>query len=162
MAARDILNLDNALAPRLIRCLYTAALILITVMVVLGVVRGVRIMSRPPLPPAAMATGAPAAAAPDAAAPPQPGMMDPGMMSRRMGPGMMAPGMNRRMMMDRRFGRRPMGPMGFGPLPMRNPIAAGAIVIFGTLLRGAIILMIVRILAELGIAVLAMPRRTET
>ncbi len=55
-----------------------------------------------------------------------------------------------------------MGPMGFGPLPMRNPMLAGVIVIFGTFLRGAIILMIVRILAEMGIAVLAMPRRTET
>jgi len=147
MAARDILNLDNALAPRLIRCLYTAALILITVMVVLGVVRGVRIMSLPPLLPAVMANSAPAPAAPDAAAPPQSGMMD--------------PGMNRRMMMDRRFGRRPMGPMGFGPLPMRNPMLAGIIVIFGTLLRGAIILMIVRILAEIGLAILAMQRRTE-
>ena len=147
MAARDILNLDNALAPRLIRCLYTAALILITVMVVLGVVRGVRIMSLPPLLPAVMANSAPAPAAPDAAAPPQPGMMD--------------PGMNRRMMMDRRFGRRPMGPMGFGPLPMRNPMLAGIIVIFGTLLRGTIILMIVRILAEIGLAILAMQRRTE-
>jgi hypothetical protein len=162
MAARDLLTLNNSLAPRLIRCLYTAALILITVMVVLGVVRGMGIMSRPPLPPAAVATGATAPAAPDATAPPQQGMMGPGMMSRRMGPGMMGPGMmgygmNRRMMMDRRYGR---GPRLFGM--GRNPMLAGLFIILGALLRGVIALMIVRILAEIGLAVLAMPRRTET
>jgi hypothetical protein len=43
----------------------------------------------------------------------------------------------------------------------RNPMLGGLFVIFGALLRGAIILMIVRILAELGLAVLAMPRRNE-
>jgi hypothetical protein len=151
MAARDILNLDNALAPRLIRCLYIVALVLITVMVVLGLVRGVRTMSRPPLPPPAMMGGAaPNAPAPDATAsqPPQPGMMGPG---------------QRRMMMDRRFGRpgfrgpRPMAPFGMG----RNPVLAGVWIILGTLLRGAIGLMVVRILAEMGLAVLAMPRRSE-
>lgn len=146
MAARDILTLNNSMAPRLIRCLYIAALILITVMVVLGVVRGVRMMSRPPLPPAAV-TGS---AAPDAATAPQ------GMMGRRMGPGMMGPGMNRGMMMNRRFGR---GPRLFGM--GRNPVLGGLFVILGALLRGVIILMIVRILAEMGLAVLAMPRRSE-
>ncbi len=85
MAARDILNLDNALAPRLIRCLYTAALILITVMVVLGVVRGVRIMSRPPLPPAAMANGAPARGSARCGSAAAAGHDGSGMMSRRMG-----------------------------------------------------------------------------
>ena len=50
-----------------------------------------------------------------------------------------------------------MGMFGMG----RNPVLAGIFVVFGSLLRGAIILRIVRILAELGIAVLAMPRRTE-
>jgi hypothetical protein len=146
MATRDILNLDNALAPRLIRCLYTAALILITVMVVLGVVRGVRIMSLPPLPPAAIA---------DAAAP--------GMAMPALPPGMAERLGDRRMMGERRFDRRDFGgrrrfaPFGLG----RNPVIAGLFVIFGTLLRGAIILMVVRILAELGIAVLAMPRRSE-
>jgi hypothetical protein len=43
----------------------------------------------------------------------------------------------------------------------RNPMLAGLVIIVSTLLRGAIMLMIVRILAELGLAVLAMPRRTE-
>jgi hypothetical protein len=75
LAARDILNLNNSIAPRLIRCLYIAALILITVMVLLGVMRGVRIMSRPAMPPAAMANSATAPAAPNATTPP-PGMME--------------------------------------------------------------------------------------
>jgi hypothetical protein len=73
-------------------------------------------------------------------------------MMRNMGPG------QRRMMMMRRFGRRPpMMPFGFG----RNPMLAGLWMIFGTLLRGAITLLVVRILAEMGLAVLAMPRRSE-
>ena len=58
MAARDILNLDNSLAARLIRCLYIVALILVAVMVILGLVRGVRVMSRPPFPRPAMANAA--------------------------------------------------------------------------------------------------------
>jgi hypothetical protein len=144
MAARDILTLDNPMAPRLIRCLYILALILITVMVLLGLVRGVSVMSRPPLPPPAM-MGSAAPGTPDAASPqtPRPGMM--GMMDRR------------RMMMARRFGRRPIGPFGIG----RNPVLAGGWIILGALLRGAITLLVVRILAEMGLAVLAMPRRAE-
>jgi hypothetical protein len=160
MAARDMLNLNNALAPRLIRCLYIVALVLITVGVILGLVRGIRVMSSPPFPRPAMAnnaapaqTAAPATT-PDAAPAPEPrpgmGMMGPGqrrmMMNRRGGP----------MMMNRRFGR-PIGPFGIG----RNPVLGGLWIIFGALLRGAIVLMVVRILAELGLAVLAMPRRSE-
>lgn len=150
MAARDILNLNNSIAPRLIRCLYIVALVVITVMVVLGLVRGLRVMSRPPPPPPAMANAATPAPSPDAAAPgpPRPGMMGPG---------------QRRMMMDRRGrpgfrGPRPIGPFGIG----RNPVLGGLWIIFGTLLHGAIGLMVVRILAEIGLAVLAMPRRSET
>ena len=144
MAIGDILSLKNSIAARLIRCLYIVALILIAVMVVLGVARGIRIMTFTPPPP----TAAAAPRAPEAGQPPAPQM---GMMQR-----------NGRMMMDRRF-RRPgmMGlraPFGFG----RNPALAGAFAIFFTLLRGAIMLMVVRILAEIGLAVLAMPRRQET
>ena len=153
MAIRDILSFDKNLAARLIRCLYIVALVLIAVMVVLGVVRGVRIMSHPAMPPAAMAdNAAPGTATP---APPPPGVVQ------RFG--------ERRMMMERRFsrgdfGRRDFGgPRRFGMFGMgRNPVLAGILVIFGALLRGAIILMIVRILSELGLAILAMPRRSET
>jgi hypothetical protein len=149
MAARDILNLNNSIAPRLIRCLYIAALILITVMVLLGVMRGLRIMNRPALPPVTMTNSTPAPAAPDTTTlPPQPDMM-----GQRFA--------DRGMMMDRRFDRRDFGGRRFGMFG-RNPLLGGLFVIFGALLRGAIILMIVRILAELGLAVLAMPRRSES
>jgi hypothetical protein len=147
MAARDILNLNTSIASRLIRCLYIVALILITVMVILGLVRGVRTMMRTPPPPRPAITqnqaGTPAPGAAETPHPPRPGMMNPA---------------QRRMMMMRRFGpRRPMMPFGFG----RNPMLAGLWIIFGTLLRGAIGLLVVRILAEMGLAVLAMPRRSE-
>ena len=145
MAASDILTLKNPMGARLMRCLYLIALILITIMVLLGLVRGVRTMMRTPPPPrpAMVQNQAPA---PDAAMPaPQP--PPPGMMGPRRGP----------MTMNRRFGRRPMMPFGMG----RNPMIAGLWIILGTLLRGAIGLFVVRILAEMGLAVLAMPRRAE-
>jgi hypothetical protein len=40
-------------------------------------------------------------------------------------------------------------------------VLGGLWIIFGALLRGAIALLVVRILAEMGLAVLAMPRRAE-
>jgi hypothetical protein len=63
-----------------------------------------------------------------------------------------------RFMMDRRV-RRP-GPLGLFGMG-RNPALAGGFLILATLVRGAIMVMVVRILAELGLAVLAMPRRSE-
>jgi len=143
MAVGDIFALNNSLASRLIRCLYTVALILIAIMVVLGVMRGIRIMTFTPRPVPAVA-GAPPAPGATIPAPPQAAMP-------------MRPG--RRIMMQRRFRRPGMmrAPFGFG----RNPAVAGAFTIFLTLLRGAIMLMVVRILAEIGLAVLAMPRRQE-
>jgi hypothetical protein len=145
MAAGDIFALNTSLAARLIRCLYIVALILIGIMVLLGVVRGVRIMTFTPRPmPAAAA--APPASGTVMPAPPQ-------------GAVPMRPG--GRMMMMRRFRRPgmmgPRAPFGFG----RNRPVTGAFAIFLTLLRGAITLMVVRVLAEIGLAVLAMPRRQE-
>ena len=139
MAAGDIFALNNSVASRLIRCLYIVALILIAIMVVLGVMRGIRIMTFTPRP--MTAASAPPSAQADQQAAPQAAMPD------------------RRMMMQRRFRRPGMmrAPFGFG----RNPTVAGAFTIFLTLLRGVIILMVVRILAEIGLAVLAMPRRQE-
>jgi hypothetical protein len=153
MAARDILNLNTSIAPRLIRCLYIVALILITVMVILGLVRGARTMMRTP-PPPRPAIAQNQAATPDAGAAQTPAPPGPGMM----GPGQRGIIGQRRMMMMRRFGPRPpMMPFGFG----RNPMLAGLWMIFGTLLHGAIGLLVVRILAEMGLAILAMPRRSE-
>ena len=144
MAARDILMLGNPIAPRLIRCLYIVVLILIAILVILGLVRGVRTMMRTPPPPrpAIAQSQAPGTTAPAPGA--RPGMA-PG---RRFGP------------MNRRFGGpgpRPRFAFGLG----RNPLAAGILIIIATILRGAIALMVVRILAEMGLAILAMPRRSE-
>ena len=154
MAVGDILSLKHSMAARLIRCLYTLALILIAVMVVLGVAHGVRIMSFTPPPPPAAAAAPPTA---DAAQPPatQTGMMQ-GVPNGRMM-------MNRRTMMNRGMMRRngmmgPRAPFGMG----RNPAVAGLFAIFMALIHGVIVLMVVRILAEIGLAVLAMPRRSET
>jgi hypothetical protein len=63
---------------------------------------------------------------------------------------------------------RPMGPRGFYRgrearrffMMRRHPMQAGIFIIIRTLVGSFIALMIVRILAEMGLAVLAMPRRT--
>ena len=136
MAARDILNLDNSIAPRLIRCLYIVMLIVIAVFVVLGVMRGVRIMTFTPRPAPVMAGAPPEAGAMQPAPPPNAMRPRPGNRDGRMGP--------------RRYPRM------FG-----NPALDGMFLILWSLLRGAIAVMIVRILAEMGLAVLAMPRRSE-
>ena len=146
MAARDILTLGNPIAPGLIRCLYIVVLVLIAILVILGLVRGIRTMTFTPPPRPAMAQNQAPGAVPTA---PGPGMMQ--------GPGRMQ---GQRSMMNRRFGRfapRPRFPFGLG----RNPVAAGIFIIIATLVRGAIALMVVRILAEMGLAILAMPRRSE-
>lgn len=137
MAARDILTLQNDIAPRLVRIVYALALILITLGALAGVARGISRMvhvpqqrlglaGRGPMGPGGMAmnqqgpapaAGQPAAApsaaadAPPSAAPSanaQPSAPQNGMMmDRRMGMGGMRDGMGRRGMM---MGRR----MGMG------------------------------------------------
>jgi hypothetical protein len=142
MGISDIFTLRSSIAPRLIRCLYIVALVLIAIMVVLGVVRGIRIMSFTPRPMPVIGApppGATPSTPPQTAMPPRPGNRM--MMRRFRRPGMMGP----------------RAPFGLG----RNPVAAGAFTIFFALLRGAITLLVVRILAEIGLAILAMPRRQE-
>jgi hypothetical protein len=154
MAARDILTLNTSIAPRLIRCLYIVALILIAVMVVLGLARGVRVMTfQPPARPA-IANGQAPAAPSTTQTPPGPGAQGPS----TMGPGMMNPAQRQAMRQMRRFGpRRPIGPFGIG----RNPVVGGLLIMLGALLRGAIALLVVRILAEIGLAILSLPRAKE-
>ena len=141
MAATDILSLKTSMAERAIRWLYALALILIALGVIFGVGRGVMLASRAPMtnPPAMTAnTNAPANAM--TAQVPQPGAQ----------------------------AMRPMGPRGFYRgrgerrffMMRRHPMQAGMFMIIRALVRGFIALMIVRILAELGLAILAMPRRT--
>ena len=141
MAATDILSLNTSMGERAIRWLYALALILITLGVLFGLWRGAMLVSRPPMtnPPAAAANATPPANATTAPAPQQ-GAQAP----RRMGPrGFYRSREARRFFMMR-----------------RHPMRAGIFMIIGSLLRGFIALMVVRILAEMGLAVLAMPRKT--
>ncbi|HEX4370892.1 MAG TPA: hypothetical protein VH019_06065 [Rhizomicrobium sp.] len=141
MAATDILSLKTSMAERAIRWLYALALILITLGVIFGVWRGAMLASRPPMTnPPAMAdnTNAPANAMTPQA--PQPGAQAMRPMGSR---GFYRRGFERRFFMMR-----------------HHPMRAGIFMIIGALVRGFIALMIVRILAELGLAILAIPRRT--
>jgi len=141
MAATDILSLKNTMGERAIRWLYALALILIALGTIFGIGRGVMIASRPPManPPAMAANTNPPANAMTPQAP-QPGAQA----MRPMGPrGFYRHGFERRFFMMR-----------------HHPMRAGIFMIVGALVRGFIALMIVRILAEMGLAVLAMPRRT--
>jgi hypothetical protein len=140
MAASDILSLKTSMAERAIRWLYALALILIALGVIFGLWRGVMLAGRTPMtnPPAAAANANPPANAMTAQAP-QPGAQA----MRPRGPrGFFRSRAERRFIMER-----------------RHPMQAGIFMIVGSLVRGFIALMIVRILAEMGLAILAMPRR---
>lgn len=141
MAATDILSLKNTMGERAIRWLYALALILIALVTIFGIVRGVMIASHPPMtnPPAVTANANPPANTMTPAQPAQPNAQ----------------------------AMRPMGPRGFYGrgfghrffMMRHHPMRAGIFMIVGALLRGFIALMIVRILAEMGIAILGMPKR---
>ena len=134
-------NLEHSIAPRLIRILYVVVVVLIAIGVILGLVRGVTIATRMPRPQPAIT----AQAAPDGTAMPAPGARG----------GMMGP---------RRFAGRGYGPgpgRMFGIRMARNPAAAGGFIILRSLVMGFIALFVVRILAEMALAVLNLPRRSE-
>jgi len=152
MAARDILTLRTGMAEGIIRLLYTIALILIGLGTLFGIGRGVMILAHTPMqrpaitssatpPSGAMAQQQPNNAAPQAQ-PDQNARPD-------------FRGMRRGEFRGwHRWGHhRHWGMMGRSPM-------FGLVVIVGALLRGLIALLIVRVLAEMGLAVLAMPRRT--
>jgi hypothetical protein len=142
MAATDILSLKTSMAERAIRWLYALALILIALGVIFGVWRGAMLASRAPMtPPAVAANANPPANNMMMQQTPQPGDRA---MRPMMGPrGFYRHGSERRFFMMR-----------------RHPLGAGIFMIVASLVRGFIALMVVRILAEMGLAVLAMPRRT--
>jgi hypothetical protein len=150
MAGSTLLNLNGSMAPKLIRILYCIALVLIVLGTLRGVVGGVVTMTRP-APQMAAAAPADQNAAPTAQAPQntQPG------------------GMNRPDFGPRRFRRGPgfggrRGPMMMGGLLRGMPPAVvGGLRILLALLRGFIVLLVVRVLAEIGLAVLAMGTRPD-
>ena len=153
MAARDILNLRTSMAEGIIRLLYTIALILIGLGVLFGIGRGVMILTHAPMQrPAITSTATPPSGAmaqqQDNAAPQaQP--------DQNAGPGM-RDGMRRDFRGWNRFHHhRHWGMMGHSPM-------FGLLVIVGALLRGLIALLIIRVLAEIGLAVLAMPKRAAS
>ena len=140
MAATDILSLRTSMGERAIRWLYALALIGIALSVIFGLVRGVSLATRAPMtnPPAMAAnTNPPNATTPQA---PQQGAQ----------------------------AMRPMGPRGFYRgraerrffMMRRHPLQAGIFIIIRSLVGGFLALMVVRILAEMGLSILAMPRRT--
>jgi hypothetical protein len=146
MAARNILNLDISIAPRLVRILYGLTLILIALGVVAGLMQGARTATRmPPMPPLTAQTnpGSPQAQMPPA---PTQGLRGPRLSGRFGGPGMG----------PRRFGLV-RGPLGINM--RRDPALFGAFMIVRTLVAGFIGLLVVRILAEMALSVLAMKPR---
>lgn len=149
----SILTLERPMVPRAITLLYWLAIFLIAVGLLRGVVVGVREMGRSAqMPPAAAAsattpttpTTAPTTNTPSAAGP------------SRGGPrfGMRRPGANgpfRTRIRGWRFHRSPMMSRGFiGPVRGMSPIARGGLHILGALVHAAILLAVVRILADVA------------
>ena len=155
MSAGNILNMNQPMGAKLIRILYCIGLVLIALGTLAGVVGGVRTMMRP-MPPM---TAPAAATAPMAqpTTPPPPQAANPNRPN-------MGPGMGRRGFGGRGMRGPRMGPPGFrGPGFRRGPFmmgmrlpppALGALRIFLVLLRGLIAIMIIRVLAEIGTAIL--------
>src|SRR3569833_3227710 len=141
MAARDILTLNTPMAERIIRLLYTIALVLIAIGTLFGIGRGVMIMPHTPMQrPAITSSANPSGNA----VTPQSGTAAPQTDAQN----------DRREFRDRWrsdhrgwYGRRHYGPFGMMP---RSPMF-GLVVIIGALLRGLIGLLILRVLAEIGL-----------
>ena len=150
MAARDILTLNTPLAERIIRLLYTIALVLIAIGTLFGIARGVMILTHTPMQRPAITSGANpsgnAATPQSGTAAPQTDAQTP---RRDFRDGMRGDyrGWNRH------GHHRPWGMMHRSPW-------FGLVVIIGALLRGLIGLLILRVLAEVGLAILAMPKRS--
>ena len=147
MATRDILNLGTPMAEGIIRLLYTIALILIGLGTLFGIGRGVMILTHAPMQrPAITSNAAPSGTmtqqnnATPQAQPDQNARRD-------------FRGMRRGEFRGWHRHHRHWGMMGRSPW-------FGLIVIVGALLRGLIALLIVRVLSEVGLAVLAIPKRT--
>jgi hypothetical protein len=145
MAARDILTLDKPMAPRLIRILYWIALVIILLGVLHGISRGVGIMNRPA--PLQFPAASPSSSTTDTMAPdPAPNGWR-GRWQRHDGS---------------RFGDRGFqGPGGYrhhGFMMMRHmspPVRGGFVILF-SLIRGLVLVMVVRVLAEMGSTILTL------
>ena len=160
MAARDILTLNTPMAERIIRLLYTIALVLIAIGTLFGIGRGVMILTHAPMQRPAITSGANPSGN---AVTPQAGTAAPQADNSQQANNQQE--MGRREFRDRMrgdyrgwYGRRHYGPFGMMP---RSPMF-GWVVIIGALLRGLIGLLVLRVLAEIGLAILGMPKRAAT
>lgn len=158
MAARDILTLNTPMAERIIRLLYTIALVLIAIGTLFGIGRGVMILTHTPMQRPAITSSANPSG--NNAVTPQSGTAAPQTDNQQQANNQQ---MGRRDFRNRWrgdhrgwYGRRHFGPFGMMP---RSPMF-GLVVIIGALLRGLIGLLIVRVLAEIGLAILGMPKRS--
>ena len=153
MAARDILNLRTPMAEGIIRLLYTIALILIGLGTLFGIGRGVMMLTHTPMQRPAITSSAtpPSGAMAQQQTNPAP-QAQPGQNARPDFRGGMRRGDFRGW---HRWGHhRHWGMMGHSPM-------FGLVMIVGALLRGLIALLIVRVLAEIGLAILTLPKRTS-
>jgi hypothetical protein len=140
-----LFNLNKSLAPCLVRALYCVALVVIALGLLRAVVVGVEVMNRPP--PAQMA-GAPGTPPQPMAGQPMPGGPAAGAEQGRPDFGPRGP----------RFMRPRLRPIIPGAPWLRSwpPVALGALRIVLALLRAAVMVMVVRILAEMALGILAM------
>jgi hypothetical protein len=152
MAARDILSLRTNMAEGIIRLLYTIALILIGLGTLFGIGRGVMILTHTPMQRPAITSSA----TPPSGAMAQQNNAAPQAQPDQNARPDMRDGMHRDFRGWNRFHHhRHWGMMGHSPM-------FGLFVILGALLRGLIALLIVRVLAEVGLAVLALPKRSTS
>ncbi len=152
MSVSNILTLKKSMGPCLIKALYWIALVIILLGVLHGVARGVWIMTHqmPHQPPAVTQSSSTSSSS-------TPNAMSPGS----------APDA-RQTMWHRHFGQgygnrgfrgpgfRHFRPGGFMMMGHLSPPVRGSLFILLTLFRGLITVMLVRILAEIGNAILAM------
>lgn len=160
MAARDILTLKNPMAEGIIRLLYTIALILIGLGTLFGIARGVMILTHTPMQrPAITSSATPPAATDSAAGQQQNAQQQPGTAAEATPPANARPDFRMGYRGDFRGWHRwghYRGPFGMMP---RSPWF-GLVVILGALLRGLVALLIVRVMAEIGLALLGLPKRS--
>jgi hypothetical protein len=149
MATRDILTLKTPMAEGIIRLLYGIALILIALGVLAGLGRGVMMLTHAPMQrPAMTSTATPSSGAMMMQQPNASPQTDQGAMRPDFGMGHHGFGG------WHRFHHRP-----FFGMMMHHSRLFGLLVIVGALLRGLIALLIVRVLAEIGLAILTLPKR---
>ena len=158
--ASTLLSLNSSLAPRFIKILYIIALIFIALGVILRVGHGVIRITHPPVHHAAMAAMAGQMPSANQSTPATSQSAAPGSRIRRDGqPGQV--GFGNKHFGARRFHGPRLGLLSAVPTDQR-PLVFGIFRILFALIWGAIAVMVVRVLAELAIAVLTLSTKPRT